>query len=86
MGYLDGEVPGLLEPGPAGAHVGDVDPALLDQAGGGVVDPVALALDVGRLGLEGDHADVARARSRTAPGRRRAAACGGSGRRRSSSR
>ena len=45
--------------GPARDHVGDVDPALLDQPVGGVDDPVALALDVGRLGLEDDHAHVA---------------------------
>ena len=47
---LDREVEGLVEPGLAADHVGDVDPALLDQAGRRVVDPVALALDRGPAG------------------------------------
>ena len=39
-----------VEPGLARDHVGDVDRALLDQAVGGVEDPVALALHVGAAG------------------------------------
>ena len=46
--------------GPRATMSAHVDPALLDQAGRGVVDPVVLALDVGRLRLEHDDAQVAR--------------------------
>ncbi len=48
----------LLEPGPAPDHLGDVDPALLDQARGGVVEAVALALDVRGLRLQIDDAEL----------------------------
>ena len=46
--------------GPRATMSAHVDPALLDQARRGVVDPVVLALDVGRLRLEHDHAQLAR--------------------------
>ena len=67
-------------------HVGDVDPALLDQAVGGVVDPVALALDVRRLGLERDDPHLARLEVAALLDRLEQLARRGSARRRSSSR
>src|SRR5204863_1046551 len=49
---LHRKVERLLEPWTALDHLRHVDRALLEQAGRRVVDPVVLALDVGRLALE----------------------------------
>src|SRR3954468_6323169 len=56
---VDGKAARSIEPGPPGHHVGHVHPALLDQPAGGVVDPVALTLDVGGLRLKDDHPKLA---------------------------
>ena len=84
--HLDREVPGLLEPWPPVAHVGHLHEALLDEARRGVIDAVALALDMRAAGTRARRRGPRRARSGTAPAPLRAAAGGGSGRRRSSSR
>ena len=59
-----GKLPRLVQPGQALDHVGDLDPALLDQPRRRVVDPVVLASAMlRRLGLERDDPQLARLES-----------------------